>query len=92
MIRLFNVVGALTPGVTIEQARGELEAIRARIAEEHPNPYLHGRSRCLLRAGTQGGACRSRNDAPLQLAHCADESQQNTAPRQLPAVPYGARA
>ena len=40
MIGLFNVVGRLRPGVTIEQARGELEVIRARIAEEHPNPYL----------------------------------------------------
>ena len=39
MIGLFNVFGRLKPGVRIEQARGELEMIHARIAEEHPNPY-----------------------------------------------------
>jgi predicted permease len=47
MIGLFNVVGRLRPGVTIEQARGELEVIRARIAEEHPNPYLFEDQRTL---------------------------------------------
>jgi putative ABC transport system permease protein len=39
-IGLFNVFGRLKPGVSIEQARGELEVIHAQIAEEHPNPYL----------------------------------------------------
>jgi len=40
MIGMFNVVGRLAPGSAIEQARVELEVIRARIAQEHPNPYL----------------------------------------------------
>ena len=40
MIGMFNVVGRLAPGAAIEQARVELEVIRARIAQEHPNPYL----------------------------------------------------
>jgi putative ABC transport system permease protein len=39
MIGLFNVFGRLKPGVTIEQARGELQVIHARIAAEHPNPF-----------------------------------------------------
>ena len=40
MIGLFNVVGRLKPGVTVAQARGQLEVIHAQIAEEHPNPFL----------------------------------------------------
>ena len=39
MIGLFNVVGRLKSGATLEQARGELEAIRARIARGHPSRY-----------------------------------------------------
>ena len=39
MIGLFNVVGRLKPGATLDQARAELEGIRARILQEHPNPY-----------------------------------------------------
>jgi putative ABC transport system permease protein len=39
MIGFFNVVGRLAPGATLGQARAELEGIRARIAQEHPNPY-----------------------------------------------------
>ena len=35
-IQLLNVVGKLKPGVTIEQARAELETIRARTAQDHP--------------------------------------------------------
>jgi putative ABC transport system permease protein len=40
MIGLFNVVGRLRPGVTVGQARGELEVIHARIKAEHPDPYI----------------------------------------------------
>ena len=39
-IQLLNVVGKLKPGVTIEQARAELETIRARTAQEQP--AFHG--------------------------------------------------
>ncbi|OFW40485.1 MAG: hypothetical protein A3J29_05990 [Acidobacteria bacterium RIFCSPLOWO2_12_FULL_67_14b] len=39
MIGLFNVVGRLKSGATLEQARAEIEGIRARITREHPNPY-----------------------------------------------------
>ena len=35
-IQLLNVVGKLKPGVTIEQARAELETIRARTAQDRP--------------------------------------------------------
>ena len=35
-IQLLNVVGKLKPGVTIEQARAELETIRARTAQDQP--------------------------------------------------------
>jgi predicted permease len=48
MIGLFNVFGRLKPGVTIEQARGELEVIHARIEKEHPNPYLIERGSSLV--------------------------------------------
>ena len=47
MIGMFNVVGRLKPGVTVAQARGELEVIHARIAEEHPNPFLFEGQRTL---------------------------------------------
>ena len=36
---LFNVVGRLRPGVSVEQARAELEGIRKRLIQEHPNPF-----------------------------------------------------
>ena len=36
---LFNVVGRLRQGVSLEQARAELEGIRNRIIQAHPNPY-----------------------------------------------------
>ena len=39
MIGLFNVVGRLRQGVPIDLARAELEGIRKRIIQEHPNPY-----------------------------------------------------
>ena len=39
MIGLFNVVGRLRQGVSLDQARAELEGIRNRITQEHPNPY-----------------------------------------------------
>ena len=39
MIGLFNVVGRLRQGVSLDQARAELEGIRNRIIQEHPNPY-----------------------------------------------------
>ena len=39
MIGLFNVVGRLRQGVSLEQARAELEGIRNRIIQAHPNPY-----------------------------------------------------
>lgn len=39
MIGLFNVVGRLRQGVSIDHARTELEGIRNRITQEHPNPY-----------------------------------------------------
>ena len=35
-IQLLNVVGKLKPGVTIEQARAELDTIGARAAQDHP--------------------------------------------------------
>ena len=34
--RMFNVVGRLADGVTLEQARAELDGIAARLAREHP--------------------------------------------------------
>jgi predicted permease len=39
MIGLFNVIGRLRPGVSLDQARGELESIRKRLIQEHPNPF-----------------------------------------------------
>jgi putative ABC transport system permease protein len=47
MIGLFNVVGRLKPAVTVAQARGELQVIHSRIAEEHPNPFLFDGQRTL---------------------------------------------
>ena len=38
--RNVSVVARLKPNVTIEQARRELEIIRARIAQDSPSPYL----------------------------------------------------
>ena len=35
-LRIFTVLGRLKPGVTIEQTRGELEAISAELARTHP--------------------------------------------------------
>jgi putative ABC transport system permease protein len=46
-IGLFNVIGRLKPGVTLEQARAEIEAIRTRIAQTHPNPYVFENYRTL---------------------------------------------
>jgi putative ABC transport system permease protein len=45
-VQLLNVVGKLKPGVTMEQARAELETIRARVA--HANPGYPG-DRMILR-------------------------------------------
>jgi putative ABC transport system permease protein len=45
-VQLLNVVGKLKPGVTMEQARAELETIRARVA--HANPGYPG-NRMILR-------------------------------------------
>ena len=38
--RTVNVVARLKPDVTIEQARRELDVIRARVAQDSPNAYL----------------------------------------------------
>ncbi len=38
-IQLLNVVARLRPGVTLERARAEMEAVRARIAQAHPSPF-----------------------------------------------------
>jgi putative ABC transport system permease protein len=38
--RTVSVVAKVKPNVTIEQARQELEVIRARIAQDSPSPYL----------------------------------------------------
>ena len=38
-IQLLNVVARLRPGVTLERARAEMETVRARIAQGHPNPF-----------------------------------------------------
>jgi putative ABC transport system permease protein len=38
-IFLFNVVAKLRPGVALDRARAEMETIRARIAQTHPNPF-----------------------------------------------------
>jgi putative ABC transport system permease protein len=35
--KLFEIVGRLKPGVTIDAARADLEAISARISREHPD-------------------------------------------------------
>lgn len=51
MIGLFNVVGRLKPGNTIEQARAEIQAIHTRISQMHPNPYP-GEDRRVLRVIT----------------------------------------
>jgi putative ABC transport system permease protein len=48
MIGMFNVVGRLKPGVTLEQARAEIQGIRARIIQEHPNPF-HSDDQRMLR-------------------------------------------
>jgi putative ABC transport system permease protein len=47
MVGLFNVVGRLKPGATLDQARAELEGVRARIIQEHPNPYRFEHQRTL---------------------------------------------
>jgi predicted permease len=46
---LFNVVGRLRPGVTIEQAGAEIKAIAQRLERDYPEPN-HGRSAILLPA------------------------------------------
>ncbi|MGH9201607.1 MAG: ABC transporter permease, partial [Vicinamibacterales bacterium] len=38
-VELLNVVARLKPGATLERARAEIETIRARIAQTHPNPF-----------------------------------------------------
>lgn len=38
-IRVYQAFGELKPGVSIEQARGEIEAIHAREQREHPTPF-----------------------------------------------------
>jgi putative ABC transport system permease protein len=38
--RTVNVVARLKPGVTLDQARGELAVIRARVAQHSPSAYL----------------------------------------------------
>jgi putative ABC transport system permease protein len=35
----YNIIAALKPGATIEQARAELDALTARLRDEHPNFY-----------------------------------------------------
>jgi putative ABC transport system permease protein len=37
---LFNVVGRLRPGATLNQARAELDAVRLRISQADPFPYV----------------------------------------------------
>jgi len=37
-IFMFNVVARLRPGATLERARADMETVRARIAQAHPNP------------------------------------------------------
>jgi putative ABC transport system permease protein len=38
-VRIYEAIGELKPGVTIEQARAEIEAIHAREQREHPTPF-----------------------------------------------------
>lgn len=38
-VRLYQVLGELMPGVSIDQARAEIEAIHARGLREHPTPF-----------------------------------------------------
>ena len=38
-IRIYQVFGELKPGVSIAQARAEIEAIHARAQREHPSPF-----------------------------------------------------
>lgn len=38
-VALYRAMGELKPGVSIEQARAEIEAIHAREQREHPNPF-----------------------------------------------------
>ena len=38
-VQLLSVVGRREVGATLEGARAEIEAIRARIAQAHPNPF-----------------------------------------------------
>jgi putative ABC transport system permease protein len=45
-VRLYQAFGELKPGVSIEQARAEIEAIHAREQQQHPNPF--GRSRAIV--------------------------------------------
>jgi putative ABC transport system permease protein len=47
MIGLYNVVGRVRQGVSIDHARAELEGIWNRITQEHPNPYWQDNQRRL---------------------------------------------
>ena len=38
-VQLLNVVARLKTGTTLERAHAEVEAIRKRIAQAHPNPF-----------------------------------------------------
>ena len=38
-IFMLNVVARLRPGATLERARAEMETVRARLAQAHPNPF-----------------------------------------------------
>ena len=38
-VRIYNAMGQVKPGATIEQARSEIEAIHSRAQREHPSPF-----------------------------------------------------
>jgi putative ABC transport system permease protein len=40
--RVYDLIGRLTPGRTVEDARAELEGLRARLAEQYPQNYPAG--------------------------------------------------
>ena len=78
-VRVYQAFGELKPGVTIEQARAEIEAIHARAQREQPHPVRHvergrdadaGQGRRAVASRPWACCCRRRSS--LLLITCAN--------------------
>ena len=78
-VRIYQAFGELKPGVSIEQARAEIEAIHARAQREHPHPVRRvdrrRDARCRTRSSgrhVSRSACCSRRPIVVLLITCAN--------------------